>query len=365
MQRTLSNTALLPGSLILVTGVSGFTATHIADQLLAAGYRVRGTTRDAAKCASMIDLYHRRYDGKAKFELVQVSSMEDEECFDKAAEGVDGIIHTAFDSDTQMNVSSAVTMIINGTLNILQSASKSPSVQRFIYTSATAAAYTPGLNGTPHRTMTPSSWNEAAVTYAKGVFDSSIRTSNPTPGVPDEYVIYGASKTLAEQAIWHWVQGYQPKFTVNTVLPGLITGKSLDVNNQGRSSTALVIEQFFQAQNWNDAGARVAKAIQPNHFIDVQDVARLHVAALLSKSAVNERIFGCAGRFNWNQVLAFWRAAFPWSKFADDMKFLGTGEDETDLGDLQTRADEIMKSVGYDGFEVSLKQSMLNAVEDL
>jgi uncharacterized protein YbjT (DUF2867 family) len=34
------------GSLILVTGVNGLLGSHVADQLLHAGYKVRGSVRD-------------------------------------------------------------------------------------------------------------------------------------------------------------------------------------------------------------------------------------------------------------------------------------------------------------------------------
>jgi hypothetical protein len=171
--------------------------------------------------------------------------------------------------------------------------------------------------------------------------------------------------TYADVVLACRVQGYQPRFVVNTVLPGLTMGNPLNVEHQGRSSTALIISELFAAQTWRDPGGRLAQGIQPNHYIDVQDVARLHVAALLSKSASGERIFGCTGRFNWNDVLDIWRAAFPWSKFADKLKYVGTGEDESDLEELRGRAEEIMKSVGYEGFEVDLKESVLSAVEGL
>ena len=41
--------ALKPGSSVLVTSVNGFIGSHVADQLLARGYHVRGTVRDVAK----------------------------------------------------------------------------------------------------------------------------------------------------------------------------------------------------------------------------------------------------------------------------------------------------------------------------
>ncbi|GKZ52116.1 hypothetical protein AbraIFM66951_000537, partial [Aspergillus brasiliensis] len=37
--------ALPKGALILVTGANGFIASHVSDQLLQMGYRVRGTVR--------------------------------------------------------------------------------------------------------------------------------------------------------------------------------------------------------------------------------------------------------------------------------------------------------------------------------
>jgi nucleoside-diphosphate-sugar epimerase len=73
--------ALEPGSTILVTGVSGFAGSHVADQLLAAGYHVRGTTRDVVKNAWVPDMFAKY--GREKFELVTV---------------VDGTKPTAFDS---------------------------------------------------------------------------------------------------------------------------------------------------------------------------------------------------------------------------------------------------------------------------
>jgi nucleoside-diphosphate-sugar epimerase len=35
----------MPNELVLVTGIGGYVASHVADQLLKAGYKVRGTVR--------------------------------------------------------------------------------------------------------------------------------------------------------------------------------------------------------------------------------------------------------------------------------------------------------------------------------
>lgn len=78
---------ILPsGSTVLVTGVSGFLGSHIADQLLAFGYHVRGTTRDTAKASWMSALFAKKYENQ-KFELVEVQEMTQPGAFDDALKG--------------------------------------------------------------------------------------------------------------------------------------------------------------------------------------------------------------------------------------------------------------------------------------
>ncbi|KAL8688129.1 MAG: hypothetical protein Q9218_005883, partial [Villophora microphyllina] len=76
-------TAIPPGTVILVTGITGFIGSHVADQLLQAGYRVRGTTRDHDKAAWVRDLFTKTY-GEGKIETVVVADMSREGAFDEA-----------------------------------------------------------------------------------------------------------------------------------------------------------------------------------------------------------------------------------------------------------------------------------------
>jgi nucleoside-diphosphate-sugar epimerase len=52
--------AIPKGSTVLVTGVNGYIGSHVADQLLLAGYRVRGTTREASKAAKLLDIWEKK-----------------------------------------------------------------------------------------------------------------------------------------------------------------------------------------------------------------------------------------------------------------------------------------------------------------
>ena len=249
---------------------------------------------------------------------------------------------------------------VRGATNILLAASNTPSVRRFVYTSSSTAVYMPGYHGTPQRSVTQWTWNDGTVAYVQRHHEN---IPNPTPGVHDGYMIYATSKTLAEKAVWQWVDNHKPNFNVNVVLPSMTFGKHL--NSEESSSTAYVLSAFFQSESRDDEGYGIVKSIQPQYFIDVQDVARLHVAALVARDMKNERFLGFAEPFNWNTVLEVWRRRFPGRKFPEDVVYEGSGWDESDVDTPKRKAESMMKSVGYFGFEVCLERSLLKAVDGL
>lgn len=74
------------GSTVLVTGVNGFVGSHVADQLLNYGFKVRGSVRDVKRCSWLSDQFDDKY-GKNRFELFQVGNLTDEGVFDDAVKG--------------------------------------------------------------------------------------------------------------------------------------------------------------------------------------------------------------------------------------------------------------------------------------
>lgn len=78
-------------SLVLVTGASGFIATHVIKQLVEKGYRVRGTVRslkNEKKVAPLRELADNR------LELVEADLTKDEG-WQQALDGCSHVIHTA------------------------------------------------------------------------------------------------------------------------------------------------------------------------------------------------------------------------------------------------------------------------------
>lgn len=79
--------AIPKDSVVLVTGVNGYIGSHIADQLLEAGYRVRGTTRQVSKAQGLSALWEKKF-GEGRFELAIVESMAGEGAFDEVIKGM-------------------------------------------------------------------------------------------------------------------------------------------------------------------------------------------------------------------------------------------------------------------------------------
>ena len=96
----MSATAIPKGSTVLITGANGYIASHVADQVITAGYRVRGTVRSEAKGELMTEVYEKRH-GPGKFEAVVVPDMAVDHALDDAVKGT----HSKFPSTRVKRVS--------------------------------------------------------------------------------------------------------------------------------------------------------------------------------------------------------------------------------------------------------------------
>lgn len=121
---------LSPGSRILITGVTGHVASHLALQVLSSpeGFRVIGTTRSTAKGDFLQGVFRAKGFGPDRFEYVVVDNMEDEATWDNIFEGkgVQEVAHVAspfaFGKDLDPEVLRRPA--VNGTLAVLKSSAK-------------------------------------------------------------------------------------------------------------------------------------------------------------------------------------------------------------------------------------------------
>ncbi|GAA5878181.1 hypothetical protein JCM16303_002873 [Sporobolomyces ruberrimus] len=256
---------------VLLTGASGFLAAHIAQQLVERGFRVRGTVRSKEKGEYLTKQLLK--DAK-NWEYVIVEDVEETGAFDEAVKGVDAVLHTA--SPFHFNVEDPHRDLINpavkGTENLLRSAAKEAGIKRVVITSSFAAIVNPF---DPVFVFTEETWNE----YSPKQVEEKGKDVDPAQA-------YRASKTLAERAAWDFIEKEKPGFDLATVNPPLIFGPIVhDVPSPDKLNTS--VNNFYQFLiGKKDAEAAVAPF---GSLVDVRDVAKIHIEALVTEGAANQR----------------------------------------------------------------------------
>ncbi|KAJ1379948.1 hypothetical protein SESBI_46432 [Sesbania bispinosa] len=137
------------GKVVCVTGASGYIASWIVKFLLQRGYTVRATLRDPSNPKKVEHLL--KLDGaKERLQLFKAELLE-EGSFDSAIDGCDGVFHTASPIQFIVNDPQAelIDPAVKGTLNVVKSCAKSPSVKRVVLTSSIAAVLYNGKPRTP------------------------------------------------------------------------------------------------------------------------------------------------------------------------------------------------------------------------
>ncbi|KDN70445.1 putative aldehyde reductase, partial [Colletotrichum sublineola] len=261
------------------------------------GFKVRGTTRSAEKNAWIGTLFNKKY-GPGNFELTDVPDMAAQEAFSKAIKGVSAVVHTAAIFTLDPNPHNVIPGTVSGTVNALEAAAQEPCVKRFVLTSSSLAALIPKPNN-PVK-VTTDTWNDEVVELAYR--DPPYESERALP-------VYAASKTLSEKAAWKFMDEKKPGFTLNTILPNINFGASLDFAHQGHPSTSALVAELSKGNTHYLGG------ITAQYYVDVQDDALLHVAAVVHPNVQSERVFAFAEPVNADGVLNVLRKLYSSRSF--------------------------------------------------
>lgn len=248
-----------PGDLCLVTGVSGYLASWIAKDLLARGFRVRGTVRslaDTDRTATLARLL-------PGIELV-AADLRQEDGWTQAVAGCAWVFHVASPQAVKAE-RQRTAGALSGTRHLLSAAFAEPSVRKVVVTSSEAAiAY-----GHPRsqRSVSEDDWTDLSQVGAGAD--------------------YFRSKTLAERLAWELAADARVnprKVPLATVNPCLILGPSLVP--WGRFSLQLLSDIA--------TGKMPLLVDMTVHMVDVRDCARMHVAVMADASTDGRRQFSFA-----------------------------------------------------------------------
>ncbi|KAF7370344.1 NAD(P)-binding protein [Mycena sanguinolenta] len=310
------------GSLILITGATGFIGSAVTDAALRHGFKVRGVTRSISKASVFVKSLEDKY-GKGAIEMVEVKDLTVPDAFDGTLEGVSLFI-TFF---LRVHVGArCLRSAVQSTVVLMKAAAKAPSVNSFILTSSRVAVFVPDYDQ-PDISPKVDQWADHMVTAAKQTPDD-----HPTKPV----LVYAASKVESERAAFEFYNSARPSYAFNTVLPDLVFGPVFNPT-PGMYTTHSFLNSLFLSE----PEPLILNFVKPAPLaVDVRDVASMHLAALLSSSMQERRIWAAAHRFEINDILAIWREEFPERKFVEDFKLPPQPKITLDL----TESEELLRA---------------------
>ncbi|KIX99879.1 uncharacterized protein Z520_04515 [Fonsecaea multimorphosa CBS 102226] len=266
---------------VLLTGANGFLATHVLKCLVEDTFDVVGTVRSEAKAD---DVFGAHPEFRSSVRLVVVPDMSAPGAYDKVFEGTqfDFIIHTAApvpdgggtDFDRDFLGPGA-----QGNLELLRAAQKyCKSLKHFTYTGSLVTVYdvTKPLDG---RVLRSTDWNPVSVEVAR-------QLQHPAAS-------YMISKTLAEKALWDFVEKEKPSFGVSVLSVPLIIGPPLQhlrQNASGKSQFNMSADLFYSTFLKPVSGADGPSQPLYIGYIDVRDLAVLHVQSIIKGGTENRRL---------------------------------------------------------------------------
>jgi len=256
---------------VLVTGASGFIAEHCIIELLKNGYSVKGSLRSMNREQEVRDAVKTETDD-TKLEFCKLDLLEDDG-WEDAMWDCDYLMHVAspFVIEDPKDENELIKPAKEGTLRALNAAKKA-GIKRVVLTSSVAAVNSHMMSGTSDHTT----WTD-------------INSKYVTP--------YQKSKTIAEKAAWDFYnnQDNSNKMEMAVINPGGVMGPQLG-NDLGGASTQIVSQLI--------SGKFPMIPALSFPFIDVRDVAILHLKAMTTPDADGKRFIAAHSKPTWMYEVA-------------------------------------------------------------
>jgi dihydroflavonol-4-reductase len=257
---------------VLVTGGTGFLGGWCVAELLKRGHAVRTTVRDTKREQAVRDAVAAAGAPDDARLTVHQADLTSDDGWAEAVGGCRYVLHVAspFPPKQPKDADELIVPARDGALRVLRAALDS-GTERIVMTSSVAAV--------------------------RGSRDSTAQTpfteADWTDGDDTRLTPYVRSKTLAEQAAWALVRDTGAEDRLSVINPGAIIGPAL---NDDHSYSLQAVQRLLHGGM--PAAPRLGFA-----FVDVRDVADLHLLAMTKPEAAGER-FIATDEFMWMPDLA-------------------------------------------------------------
>ncbi|GKZ33173.1 hypothetical protein AbraIFM66950_002962 [Aspergillus brasiliensis] len=336
---------------VLLTGANGFVASHILSLLLKRGYTVTATVRSQAKADALIKS-HPEWKGKVNFVIVSDFTTQDpfNALFEESKTPFDYAIHAAspFKFDIKDIQGGMIDPAVKGTTQILKSAHQNGgrTLKRFVLLRSVVSVLDSfedmSREGSPY---TEKHWNPVAAQQA-------IDRQDPVLG-------YSVSKIQAERKAWDFMQENSPNFDLAVINAAIVTGP--------------MIHPISGRESINESNSLLSLASSTGlipvwYFVDVRDVARSHVDALVNPAAGGQRILLVSGLLTPQLVVNSIRKHFPELR---EKVAAGTPDKVLPEGvhpngwDMQVSLDVLSKGKGSQWQYIDLEESVRDAVQSM
>ncbi|EPS43583.1 hypothetical protein H072_2369 [Dactylellina haptotyla CBS 200.50] len=281
----------------LVTGVTGYIAGWVTKYYLDAGYKVRGTTRSKSSAQPLIDTLISEGYPASDFEIYEVADITVPGAFDEAVKDVEIIANLASPVSLSFTDPDPVIRTAReGAISILHSTKKlGTKVKTFVQMSSIVAVWDPSIDTA--YTFSEKDWNNYSYALCQ-------KMGKNTPG----FMIYMASKSESEKAVWEFRDTEKPAFNIVSINPAWVSGPPVVSPKDASkiSETILTIWQIFSGKkDFQSLGGA-------STYVHVYDVARLFVwAAENGDKANGERYLALAGRGGDQAVMDILNEAYP------------------------------------------------------
>jgi nucleoside-diphosphate-sugar epimerase len=255
------------GATVLVTGGTGFVGGWCVAELLRRGHDVRTTVRDVAREPAVRATVERAGVDAGDRLTVVAADLGSDAGWPDAVAGCSHVLHVAspFPPEQPKDPDELIVPAREGALRVIE-ASLAAGVQRVVMTSSVAAVRH-GRPAAEDRPYDEEDWTDG----------------NDTRRTP-----YVRSKTLAERAAWDHVRAAGAEDRLATVQPGAIIGPVL---NDDHSFSLQAVQRLLD-------GDMPAIPRLGFTFVDVRDVADLHIRAMTDPAAGGQR-FLATDEFLW------------------------------------------------------------------